>query len=526
MDLIILVLDHGADGVPDAEPGQEQGGTAADAEYGHQHTPAVAEDVAERDLVQEAEAVPERGDALEQDLLTCCRGFRTNEPCRRLAQVAVADKDGRAERRREECRRAGGEEPPVEDVSCRALNRIQDAVYLPERERQEAGSEQKPNDTAEEGGAPRINEILRENGAVTVAERLQRPVLRPPLADHARHGRDAHERRDEEEEEREHFRHAGDDGGIVFETGEADVRQAVEGVHRRCLQRVQRRAFRRETCLRIGNLLFCHEGAEGVQFCLPVGDLSLPVRADGVIARVGALREERLDRIAHGIERRTFFVGINGVSRRERQIDLRIDAVILKPLRRQVDEPGDGAVGEGRAAALKIDVSGGVRDAYDGVARLGEIGFGFVGVAVREGEVSADLIRPGELRVEDTFVFRRREPPGDEVEPVDPVEEHMGMDRAVRAVVFLVKNVVRDGAEGAPDAPQTREGNYVVVREPERGDEAVVIETEVGEIPVRRFDDGFLGDAQTDEEADPERDNGEDREVADEGRTDGTQNGT
>ena len=75
------------------------------------------------------------------------------------------------------------------------------------------------------------------------------------------------------------------------------------------------------------------------------------------------------------------------------------------------------------------------------------------------------------------------------------------MDRAVRAVVFLVKNVVRDGAEGAPDAPQTREGNYVVVREPERGDEAVVIETEVGEIPVRRFDDGFLGDAQTDEEA-------------------------
>ena len=87
LNIIKLEVCNVRDGIMDTEAGEHQRGAARNAENHHDHALFKAENVAQGDLVQEFQALPQRRDALEENAFAGGRGLRADEVCRHVLHL-------------------------------------------------------------------------------------------------------------------------------------------------------------------------------------------------------------------------------------------------------------------------------------------------------------------------------------------------------------------------------------------------------------------------------------------------------
>lgn len=95
IDLIVLQLHDGHDGIPQAEGSDNERRAAADTGYCHPEAFLIAEEVAQGDFVVEGEPPPEGGDAFQQNAPSHGRGFGTHELGRHSGKGTEAGSQGR-----------------------------------------------------------------------------------------------------------------------------------------------------------------------------------------------------------------------------------------------------------------------------------------------------------------------------------------------------------------------------------------------------------------------------------------------
>ena len=228
-DLAILVIDNIGDGIPQAEARHQQGGTAADADEHHQETLAVAENVPQGHLVQEAQPVPQR-QVLQQDLLAGGGGLGADQLRRDLLQGAVAAVPGHRQHHSGVGQHHRRTETPVEaDLNVRG-DVEHAAVGVPYDLGDHRAARQHAQAAAQDAAGTGVNQVLAHDGGAGEAQGLQGSNLGALLANHAAHGGDAHQCGDEQEEHGQDPGHALDDLGVALQSGIAHIGVAVQDV--------------------------------------------------------------------------------------------------------------------------------------------------------------------------------------------------------------------------------------------------------------------------------------------------------
>ena len=170
-DFVVLIVDDAADGVLNAEARDEQRRTAADANHHHDHALFKAQDVSDGDFMQERESVPDQREAFKQNALARLRRSGADQLRCRLLQLGVYDVPRRTERAQQICARRDERKRPVKGIQD-AGKAVHDVIGMPDHLRQEIRACRDAEHTAENRGDPGIEEILRQNRAVGIPQRL------------------------------------------------------------------------------------------------------------------------------------------------------------------------------------------------------------------------------------------------------------------------------------------------------------------------------------------------------------------
>ena len=184
--LPVLLARKRHHGVANAEPADKKRRAAGDAKDRHQEASLVAEDVPCRHLVEEREAPPERRDALEQDATARLGRLGAHEHGRLLGKLATASQRRRAHD-------AHGKEPHghkrVGDIETQVerRQRIHGREDREQDERQHHEAQDVAGDAAREARRGGVDDVLGENPAAAVTERLVQADEPALLLDHARH---------------------------------------------------------------------------------------------------------------------------------------------------------------------------------------------------------------------------------------------------------------------------------------------------------------------------------------------------
>ena len=161
--------------VLDSKTGDQQSGASADADYHHTKALFIAQHVADGHLDQKGQAVPHKGDALEQDAFACLGRFGTHQLRRHTHQLIPAAEVGgthRAEHRR--CQRYQSQ-PQVEHKAD-AAHPIHDGIRLPDDVGEQNRAAKKSNQTAQSCCAARVEQVFAHDAALAVAQRLEHTV--------------------------------------------------------------------------------------------------------------------------------------------------------------------------------------------------------------------------------------------------------------------------------------------------------------------------------------------------------------
>ena len=200
-----------ADGIPQAEASHQHGGAAGDADDRHKEPLFVAEQVADGDLVGKFQPPPQGLYVLQQDAFARRGRFGPHQFRRPIPQGAPQGAQGRQQHGGQNAARGHqhkGQVAAGPDGGQLVQHRIgvgDDPWQQGQEHRQAGGGPQH----AGQGG---IQQIFARDGAVGIAQGLQRADDAPVLVDHAGHGSGGHQGRHQEEEDGEHL----GDGGHLF----------------------------------------------------------------------------------------------------------------------------------------------------------------------------------------------------------------------------------------------------------------------------------------------------------------------
>ena len=170
-DLVVLIVDDAADGVLNAEARDEQRRAAADANHHHDHALFKAQNVPDGDFMQEGESVPEQRKPFEQNALARLRRSGADQLRCRLLQLGVYDVPRRTERAQQICARRDERKRPVKGIQ-NAGKAVHDVIGVPDHLRQEIRTCRDAEHTAENRGDPGIEEVLGQDRAVGIPQRL------------------------------------------------------------------------------------------------------------------------------------------------------------------------------------------------------------------------------------------------------------------------------------------------------------------------------------------------------------------
>ena len=190
-----------------------------------------------------------------------------------------------------------------------------------------------------------------------------------------------------------------------------------------------------------------------------------------------------------------------------------MESLEVEALQRDIHEPGNGAAAQGACPPLVVEVAGGVDQPHDGVAVIAQELPGVLVVAPGDGERLVQPVRGEVPGVDDALVRRFRHPPGGEAEEVYVLRDGVGPDHPLRA---LVQNGEEVGEHRPPGGPHPRlpgEARHVLLREPQGGEEAEVVEPLLLQILDARGHHSRLAGAQARKEPHPQPHNGQYRQV-------------
>lgn len=172
----------------------------ADADDHHEEALFIPQHVADRDLDQKGEAVPQNRDALQQDALAALGGLGAHQLGGDAEQLVPAGEVGGAHRAEHRGQQRDQPQAVVKHEN-NVPHRVHDGVGAPDDKREQQRPAEESNQAADAGGAARIEQILAHDGALAVAQRLEHADLGALLLDHAVHGGHADQRRHQEEED-------------------------------------------------------------------------------------------------------------------------------------------------------------------------------------------------------------------------------------------------------------------------------------------------------------------------------------
>ena len=288
-DVLILVGHDVGDGILQSEARQQQSCAAADADEHHQETLAVAENIPQGHLVEEAQFIPER-QVFQEDLLAGGRRLGADQLRRDLLEGAVAAVPCHRQHHNSISQRHRCAQFPVK-LNLNIRGDVEHAaVGIPDNLGDKCTARQHTQAAAQNTAGTGVDQVLAHYGRRREAQCLQGTDLGALLSHHAAHSGDAHQGRDKQEEGRQDPGHALDDLGIAFQSCITHIGVTVQNVGLRGLQIVnflpgicQFDGSVRQLCFRIGNgllrlqlALFIFDPAVS-QFCLTLFQLAAAI---------------------------------------------------------------------------------------------------------------------------------------------------------------------------------------------------------------------------------------------------------
>ncbi len=252
-----------------------------------------------------------------------------------------------------------------------------------------------------------------------------------------------------------------------------------------------------------------------IELAFGIVNLGLRVRNHGIIAQLHPLLKKRVHHILVRIDIILVFIGINLVILIEFQINCRI-IIAIKGLRRKKSITGQLAAAQRSRSALEIQVQRVVDDTDYLVAVVAQH-IQCVLVIVRGNlHRAANGILTHQPAVHQAFVGGFRHPPCHQPGFVDPLRD----GEQLHHILILIHGIehvhtVRAGCRA--HVIQCGHGCHIILRQPQRGQQLIVIELPVIHIILHRRDHDRAGDFQADKNTNSKRDNRQNRQVSAQG---------
>ena len=200
--LIKLLVEDGEDGVVKAKAGDDQGGTAADADDGHPEPLLIAEQVAHSHLPGKGQMAPDGLDALQKYPPARFGGFGPHQVGGSGHQGGLAGPQGRPSgtqhRRRH---RHDAQHRLALEVQARDI--VHNAEGIGNDLGDQSISQNQADNAAQQAGRKGVAQIFHGNGQPGEAHSLQRADLGALVLHHAGHGGQAGQSRHQEENDGE-----------------------------------------------------------------------------------------------------------------------------------------------------------------------------------------------------------------------------------------------------------------------------------------------------------------------------------
>ena len=156
--VLILFRAQRGNGVVDRKSAHNQRGAAGHAADRHDQTRFEAENVARRDFAEEAHAIPQRLDTLQQNARSCTRRFRTHETGRLLPHFLRARIHGCSKHADHEQRDSGRSVQPVV-FQAYVRHHIQASQYDKQERRNAKEAYNQAESTADQAGEQREQQV-------------------------------------------------------------------------------------------------------------------------------------------------------------------------------------------------------------------------------------------------------------------------------------------------------------------------------------------------------------------------------
>ncbi len=193
-------------------------------------------------------------------------------------------------------------------------------------------------------------------------------------------------------------------------------------------------------------------------------------------------------------------------------IDFRI-VIGGKSLGQQVHESVHPAVSQGTVAPLKLDISGCLGDAHDGVFREGKIVQIFLFIVFGEDDFAAQGLLPVAIGIHNTFRGRLRHSSRHQFQAVDSFQQGVGLEYAFVALPVYIEDIRLHRALYRPHMFLLLQSLHVLFLEAQGGQQPVVKQLVLQQIIMGRLHHDGFGDFQSRKEAHAQCHDGEDGQV-------------
>ena len=202
-NLVVLLVKHVVQGVADAEAGDNQGGTAADADDRHPEPLLVPEQVAYGHLPGKGHPLPQRANPLQQHPAAGLGALGPHELGGHRGESGEAGGKGRTGDAQH--RRAHGEQRHIgKEEQLHVPHGVEHLPGVEDNSGDNGDAHSQAQHAPKEGGEETVPHILQGDGAAAVPQGLQAADLHPLVLHHAGHGGQAHQGRHQEENQGEH----------------------------------------------------------------------------------------------------------------------------------------------------------------------------------------------------------------------------------------------------------------------------------------------------------------------------------
>ena len=488
LDFLEMCGSDACHGVPDAEGGKNEPCAAADADEHHEQSPFIAEHVAQRNLLEKGELIPEKREPLQKNFPSDLGSTGTKKLGRSTLQLIPAGEPGAA---KDSChggkeRRSGKNRTEQILQRSKAVHR---GIGAPEYLREAKGSEKKSGGPAGQGCASCIQEIFPDDGSVSEAGCLENADLRALLLNHACHGGHADQHGNQDKEQRKNIGDPAENRGVVLEGDIAGVFLSCQKIGFRLFDSGCLRHFLREVVL-FQNILesfvspLPEERFHGAFFVLALFGVRIAVGRFGIL---------------------------------DRHVQLGIDVICLKGILGQIQKTGERADSDGRSSPLVSKIQRRVRK-----SDKGEGGFGERKVITLHFKLRSD-VRFGKIcRISQAFMFFRGKSSGLQRRKIDFCRQGDQLERN-RCIARCEQGIRAEAPLCSLHIGSFGKDLHVILCKSERGDQPVIVKMLLRQVVASGFRHGVSGDLQAGEEADAQHDDQKYCQIPHEGGADVTQ---